>query len=135
MSRARLTLLLVNAALLAASLAKFSVAGKTFSDAQAQLTKLGFTVKENPSFDQQKADGLVTGQNPPAGTGNTAEVTLDVVRRPVVSRSTLRFLDADSLSRFLDEAGLRVVEQYGDWGRGPCTPAGPEIVTVARAAG
>ena len=32
MSRARLTLLLVNAALLAASLAKFSSAGKTFSD-------------------------------------------------------------------------------------------------------
>ncbi len=32
MSRARLTLLLVNAALLAAWLAKFSVVGKTFSD-------------------------------------------------------------------------------------------------------
>jgi len=61
------------------------VTGKTFSDAQEQLTKLGFTVKENPTFDQQKADGLVTAQNPPAGTGNAAEVTLDVVRRPVVT--------------------------------------------------
>lgn len=59
--------------------------GKTFSAADEQLTKLGFTVKENPVFDQQQADGLVTGQNPPAGTGNAAEVTLDVVRRPVVT--------------------------------------------------
>jgi hypothetical protein len=31
-SRARLTLLLVNAALVAAALAKFSAAGRTFSD-------------------------------------------------------------------------------------------------------
>jgi SAM-dependent methyltransferase len=52
--------------------------------------------------------------------------------RPVVSRSTLRFLDADALSRFLGEAGLRAVEQYGDWGRGPVTPVSPEIITVAR---
>jgi serine/threonine-protein kinase len=61
------------------------VTGKTFRDAQQQLTKAGFTVVENPIFDQQKADGLVTGQNPPAGTGNAAEVTLDVVRRPAVT--------------------------------------------------
>lgn len=61
------------------------VTGKTFSAADEQLTKLGFAVKENPIFDQQKTDGLVTGQNPPAGTGNAAEVTLDVVRRPVVT--------------------------------------------------
>ncbi|KOU70103.1 methyltransferase [Streptomyces sp. MMG1533] len=54
--------------------------------------------------------------------------------RPVVSRTTLRFLDADTLSWFLYEAGLTVVEQYGDWGRGPCTPASPEIITVARTA-
>jgi serine/threonine-protein kinase len=61
------------------------VTGKTFSAADEQLTKLGFTVKENPIFDQQKADGLVTGQNPPPDTSNAAEVTLDVVRRPVVT--------------------------------------------------
>jgi len=61
------------------------VTGKTFREAEETLTKAGFTVTENPIFDQQKADGLVTGQNPPAGTANTAEVTLDVVRRPVVT--------------------------------------------------
>lgn len=61
------------------------VTGKTFRDAEDQLTKAGFTVTENPIFDQQRADGLVTGQNPPAGTANAAEVTLDVVRRPVVT--------------------------------------------------
>ncbi|WP_460072398.1 hypothetical protein [Streptomyces sp. YKOK-I1] len=32
----------------------------------------------------------------------------------------------------LTDAGLVVVERYGDWGRGPLTEASPEIVTVAR---
>ncbi|MQY34994.1 Trans-aconitate 2-methyltransferase [Streptomyces sp. RB17] len=53
---------------------------------------------------------------------------------PQVCRSVLRFLDRESLEGFLGEAGLRVVEQYGDWGRGPVTPASPEIITVARPA-
>ncbi|ANP49244.1 SAM-dependent methyltransferase [Streptomyces griseochromogenes] len=51
--------------------------------------------------------------------------------RPRVSTATLRFLDRPRLGAFLADAGLRVVEQYGDWGRGPLTPAGPEIITVA----
>ncbi|WP_345560593.1 class I SAM-dependent methyltransferase [Streptomyces plumbiresistens] len=55
-------------------------------------------------------------------------------QRTAISRTTLRFLDTDTLSRFLAEAGLTVVEQYGDWGRGPCTPASPEIITVSRPA-
>ncbi|MFI5683846.1 class I SAM-dependent methyltransferase [Streptomyces sp. NPDC051636] len=54
--------------------------------------------------------------------------------RPRVSTSTLRFLGVEALSGFLAEAGLTVVEQYGDWGRGPVTPASPELITVARAA-
>ncbi|NEB04441.1 class I SAM-dependent methyltransferase [Streptomyces sp. SID13726] len=48
-----------------------------------------------------------------------------------VSRSTLRFPDADTVSRLLAGAGLTVVERYGDWGRGPCTHTSPEIITVA----
>ncbi|MCX4764752.1 methyltransferase domain-containing protein [Streptomyces sp. NBC_01275] len=51
-----------------------------------------------------------------------------------VSRATLRFLGPEPLAGLLAEAGLRVVEQYGDWGRGPLTPASPEIITVAEAA-
>ncbi|MEU1595073.1 class I SAM-dependent methyltransferase [Streptomyces sp. NPDC005708] len=54
--------------------------------------------------------------------------------RPRVARGTLRFLGPDALSRFLTEAGLRIVEQYGDWERGPLTPTSPVIITVARAA-
>ncbi|MFI2201454.1 class I SAM-dependent methyltransferase [Streptomyces sp. NPDC020192] len=46
----------------------------------------------------------------------------------------LRFLDRESLEGFLADAGLTVVEQYGDWGRGPVTPASPEIITVAERA-
>ncbi|AKN69192.1 methyltransferase [Streptomyces sp. PBH53] len=53
---------------------------------------------------------------------------------PRVVHSVLRFLDAGALEDFLTEAGLRVVEQYGDWGRGPLGPDSPEIVTVARKA-
>lgn len=51
--------------------------------------------------------------------------------RPRASTATLRFLDRQGLGAFLAEAGLNVVEQYGDWGRGPLAPASPEIITVA----
>ncbi|WEO95551.1 class I SAM-dependent methyltransferase [Streptomyces sp. FXJ1.172] len=53
---------------------------------------------------------------------------------PRVSRSTLRFLGPDALSAFLAEAGLRVTEQYGDFGRGPLTRESPEILTVTEQA-
>ncbi|QTE00671.1 dTDP-3-amino-3,4, 6-trideoxy-alpha-D-glucopyranose [Streptomyces cyanogenus] len=53
---------------------------------------------------------------------------------PRVVRSVLRFLDADTLNTFLTEAGLTVVEQYGDWDGSPLTPTSPEIITVARRA-
>jgi SAM-dependent methyltransferase len=52
--------------------------------------------------------------------------------RPQVSRSTLRFLDADSLSAFLSDAGLAIVEQFGDWDRQPLSATSPEIITIAR---
>jgi hypothetical protein len=52
--------------------------------------------------------------------------------RPQVSRSTLRFLDNDSLSSFLSEAGLEIEEQFGDWNREPLTDTSPEIITTAR---
>jgi SAM-dependent methyltransferase len=52
--------------------------------------------------------------------------------RPQVSRSTLRFLDAGSLSRFLADAGLKIEEQFGDWDRQPLTATSPEIITLAR---
>ncbi len=52
--------------------------------------------------------------------------------RPKVSRSTLRFLDAGSLSAFVSGAGLVIEEQFGDWDRAPLTDTSPEIITVAR---
>jgi SAM-dependent methyltransferase len=48
-----------------------------------------------------------------------------------ISRSTLRFLDTDSLSTFLVSAGLVIVEQFGDWDRRPLTESSPEIITIA----
>lgn len=53
-------------------------------------------------------------------------------QRPQVSRSTLRFLDADSLSSFLSGAGLVIEEQFGDWAGQPLTGTSPEIITIAR---
>lgn len=52
--------------------------------------------------------------------------------RPQESRSTLRFLDADSLSSFLSGAGMAIEEQFGDWNRHPPTDTSPEIITIAR---
>ena len=37
--------------------------------------------------------------------------------QPQVSRSTLRFISAGSLSSFLSGAGLAIQEQFGDWDR------------------
>ena len=62
----------------------------------------------------------------------TATYTSPSWDRPMVSRSTLRFLDADSLSVFLSGAGLIIEEQFGDWGKQPLTDTSPEIITVAR---
>jgi SAM-dependent methyltransferase len=53
-------------------------------------------------------------------------------KEPIVSTSTLRFLDAASLASFLDEAGLAVEEQFGDWDRSPLTDASPEIISIVR---
>ncbi len=52
--------------------------------------------------------------------------------RPQVSRSKLRFLDADSLSSFLSDAGLAIEEQFGDWDRTAADQHSPEIITIAR---
>jgi SAM-dependent methyltransferase len=50
---------------------------------------------------------------------------------PQLSRSTLRFLGADSLSSFLSGAGLAIEEQFGDWTHRPLTDTSPEIITIA----
>jgi SAM-dependent methyltransferase len=62
-------------------------------------------------------------------TETTADQDGTVLR---VDRARLRFLDVPPLNRFLADAGFTVEAQYGDWQRGPITPASREIVTVAR---
>ena len=51
---------------------------------------------------------------------------------PKVGESTLRFLPADSLARFLTDADLEIEEQFGDWSGQPFTETSPEIITIAR---
>ncbi len=55
--------------------------------------------------------------------------------QPEVSRGSLRFLDAETLSRFLAEAGLVINEQFGDWDQSPLAHISPEIITVVRRVG
>jgi ubiquinone/menaquinone biosynthesis C-methylase UbiE len=51
-----------------------------------------------------------------------------------VSESTLRFLDAPTLSAFLAGAGFIIEALYGDFDGSPLTDASPEIVVLARRA-
>jgi SAM-dependent methyltransferase len=59
----------------------------------------------------------------------------DAWNEPQVSRSTLRFMPAESLDAFLTAAGFVVDERYGDWDRTLMTPTSREIITVARSTG
>ncbi len=45
---------------------------------------------------------------------------------------TLRFLGRELLSVFLEEAGLEIEAQYGNWDLTPLTRLSPEIITVVR---
>lgn len=64
----------------------------------------------------------------------TSDYSVEGWDEPQVSRSTLRFLDADRLNGFLAGAGLQVSAQYGYWDRSPLTGTSPEIITFARPA-
>ena len=50
-----------------------------------------------------------------------------------VGHGRLRFLEPEALNRLLAEAGFAVEAQFGDFARGPITPASGSIVTVAKA--
>ena len=52
--------------------------------------------------------------------------------QPEVSRGTLRFMSAATLTMFLSQAGLVIDDQFGDWDRQPLSDTSPEIITVAR---
>lgn len=86
------------------------------------------------------ADGTVARSwndaEPPKGdlVSFTTTYTSPSWDEPRYSHSTLRFLDAETLSEFLAEAGLAVDEQYGFWDRQPLTPNSKEIITFARPA-
>ncbi|MBQ1079890.1 class I SAM-dependent methyltransferase [Nocardiopsis sp. B62] len=64
----------------------------------------------------------------------TSDYSVEGWAQPLVSRSKLRFLDADRLNGFLAEAGFEVTAQYGYWDRSPLTDTSQEIITFARPA-
>ena len=61
------------------------------------------------------------------------ETTSDPDGTPLrVDRAGLRFLNVDTLARFLADAGFKIEAQYGGWFQELLDRASPEIVTVAR---
>jgi SAM-dependent methyltransferase len=61
------------------------------------------------------------------------ETTCDPDGHPLrVDRASLRFLDVETLAKFLAGAGFEIEAQYGGWSRELFTPASPEIITIAR---
>lgn len=50
---------------------------------------------------------------------------------PQLSRSTLRFLDSDSLRAFMVDAGFSIEEQFGEWDGSPFVDTSTEIITFA----
>jgi SAM-dependent methyltransferase len=84
------------------------------------------------------ADGVVvrvTSEVEPPVDGDVVRFTQTFTSpswdHPRLSRSTLRFLDAEALATFLAEAQLAVLEQLGSWDGQPLDDDSPEIITVA----
>lgn len=48
--------------------------------------------------------------------------------------SDLRYIDVEDLNRMLVEHGFEIVQQYGDWEKGPLGPDRPEAVSICRIA-
>jgi SAM-dependent methyltransferase len=48
-----------------------------------------------------------------------------------LDRATLRFLDIDTLARFLATAGFQIEAQYGGWSHEPLDTTSAEIITIA----
>jgi SAM-dependent methyltransferase len=61
----------------------------------------------------------------------TSSFTSPAWDEPLLSNSTLRFPDTDTLGRFLADAGFEIEEQFGNWDRSPLTEKSPEIITIA----
>ena len=51
---------------------------------------------------------------------------------PLTSESTLRFHDAGTLAKRLEESGFSIEARYGDFQSRPFTAKSPEIITIAR---
>ncbi|NGN67034.1 methyltransferase domain-containing protein [Streptomyces sp. A7024] len=60
----------------------------------------------------------------------SATYECDAWDAPEVSHSRLRFLSAEALDGFLDEAGLELLDRYGDWDASPYGPGSPEIISI-----
>lgn len=49
--------------------------------------------------------------------------------------SDLRYIDVEDLNRMLAEHGFEIIDQYGNWQKGPLGPDQPEVISICRLAG
>ncbi len=125
---------------------------QTLAGVQRALTRHGRFAFEtrNPRARAWELWHSTYGREIRGGDGATVLVATEVVRpfdgrvvsfkhtftgvgliMPLVSETTLRFVDAEELISYLAEVGLVVQEFYGDWDRRPFTDADPEIIVIA----
>jgi ubiquinone/menaquinone biosynthesis C-methylase UbiE len=50
---------------------------------------------------------------------------------PQVSTGAMRFITAERLTTLMNDAGLAIEHQFGDWDRSPLIDTSPEIITIA----
>ena len=113
--------------------------GRFAFETRNPLARVWETWSSEDAVEAVDADGLparMAYQTERPFDGRTMSFTLTFTcsdwERPEVSRSTLRFLDAEALSSLLAEADLAIEVQFGDWDRRPLTDGSPEIITIAR---
>ncbi|WP_405804601.1 Stk1 family PASTA domain-containing Ser/Thr kinase [Streptomyces sp. NBC_01187] len=95
-----------------------NVVGKSFDEANAQLTTLGFKVKKAEEEDESKPAGTVTKQNPgPGKQSEGTEIELTVAKAPADQPATVPDVTNKKLSEARSElkgAGFNVGTVHGD---------------------
>jgi SAM-dependent methyltransferase len=84
-----------------------------------------------PSGDRVEAAHALRGTIEPDLVEFTSTVRIAGSSTPVVSRSTLRFIDPDHLRTLLEDVGFRIDGWFGDWNRTPVTASSPEVIVIA----
>jgi ubiquinone/menaquinone biosynthesis C-methylase UbiE len=93
---------------------------KSYQDAQGRWIDAYFGGRYDPDTGIE----YLTGEDVVRETGERTQDT-----------TTLRYIPVEQLNERLRRHGFEVVQQYGDWEKGPLGPKQREIITICRPAG